>query len=79
MEVGAGGHFGGTILLFGPIKSVERGHLRNTTSSEKTAGNGVEDEAGDAGGPVGKALLVASPFVFLFLFLLLEVWIRGRF
>ena len=31
------------------------------------------------GGRVGKFLLLASPFLILLLFLLLDVWIRGRF
>lgn len=48
-------------------------------SSDEAARDGSQDEGGDRGGRIGKLLLVTFPFIFLLAFLLLEVWIRGRF
>jgi hypothetical protein len=41
--------------------------------------NNIQEEHETPGGRAGKVLLVASPFLFLLAFLLLESWIRGRF
>ena len=53
--------------------------MKQTEPAGEGGGTGNKDEAADWSGWIGKALLVASPFVLILVFLVLESWIRGRF
>ena len=53
--------------------------MNSTVTGGDSMGSKGENETADWSGRMGKVILVASPFLFLAAFLILEVWIRGRF
>jgi hypothetical protein len=55
------------------------GRVNRTVAGGDGIGREDDHETVDWSGWIGKIILVASPFLLLVAFLILEVWIRGRF